>query len=183
MGIRYILKNHEPKFGDISINKLTVDYISSILKPNNIILELGSGTGSTLALGDKYKLFSVENQPGWFDRYPEHSTYIKCRSKRYDELYIKPSEFPNDVAWYHPDDIFPNLPEKYDLILIDGPGGWSHGWGRGGFYKHIDKFNTHVPMIFDDVNREEELTLLKLVSAYVKRDYFILEDDITGVIL
>ena len=55
--------------------------------------------------------------------------------------------------------------------------------GRGGFYKHIDKFNTQVPMIFDDVNREEELTLLKLVSAYVKRDYFILEDDITGVIL
>ena len=73
--------------------------------------------------------------------------------------------------------------QKYDLILVDGPGGWHHGWGRGGFFKHIDKFNTDVPMIFDDVNREEELTLLKSVSAYVKRDYFILEDDITGVIL
>jgi hypothetical protein len=68
-------------------------------------------------------------------------------------------------------------------MLIDGPGGWSHGWGRGGFFNHIGEFNTNVPIIFDDVNREEELTLLKLVSAYVKRDYFILEDDITGVIL
>ena len=61
MGIRYTLRDNKPKFGNTSINKLTVDYISSILEPNSIILELGSGPGSTLALGDKYKLFSVEN--------------------------------------------------------------------------------------------------------------------------
>ena len=167
----------------ISINENCIEYIKKILPKGSTILELGSGKGTTWLADAGYIMYSVENQPEWFDRYPEYSTYIKCRSKRYDELYVKPSEFPNDVAWYHPDDIFPNLPEKYDLILIDGPGGWSHGCGRGGFYKHIDKFNTSVPMIFDDVDREEDLILLKLVSSYVKRDYFILEDNVTGIIL
>ena len=47
MGIRYTLRDNKPKFGNTSINKLTVDYISSILEPNDIILELGSGRGST----------------------------------------------------------------------------------------------------------------------------------------
>ena len=77
--------------------------------------------------------------------------------------------------------MFPNLPKSYDLILIDGPGGHSHGWGRGGFKKHIDKFNTDVPMIFDDIHRAEEGLLISLISEHVKRDYELI-DRHTGVI-
>ena len=83
--------------------------------------------------------------------------------------------------------MFPNLPNSYDLILVDGPGGFSHGWGRGGFYKHIDKFNTDVPIIFDDINDEGKGgILMKKVSEYIKRPYKVLNTDMieaTGYIL
>ena len=163
----------------ISINENCVEYIKKILPKGSTILELGSGEGTTWLADAGYTMYSVENQPEWFDYYPNHTTYINCRSKKYDDVYIAPNIAENR-GWYHPDDIFPNLPESYDLILVDGPGGGS--WGRGGFYKHIDKFNTDVPMIFDDINRIADSEVMELVSDYVVRDYEII-DHYTGVIL
>ena len=178
--MQYVLRNQMP-YGGVSVNESAVEFIKSILEEGKTIIELGSGPGSTVGLGKIYDLYSVENQPEWYDKFPESTTYINCRSKKYDEEYTSPSQFPNDKSWYHPDDLFPNLPKTYDLILIDGPGGWSHGWGRGGFFKHIDKFNTDVPMIFDDIQREDELMLIKEVSKYVGREYETIDSN-TGVI-
>ena len=67
-----------------------------------------------------------------------------------------------------------NLPESYDMILVDGPGG---SYGRGGFFKYLDKFNTDVPILFDDINREAELDLMKCVSKKLNKPYHILKDD------
>ena len=161
----------------ISINNNCLEYIKSILPKGSTILELGSGEGTTWLSDLGYIMYSVENQPEWFDRYPNHTTYINCRTKDYDNEYTAPN-IENQRGWYHPDDIFPNLPESYDLILVDGPGG---PFGRGGFYKHIDKFNTDVPMIFDDINRIPDSEVMELVSEYVGRDYEVL-DIHTGVI-
>jgi hypothetical protein len=120
-------------------------------------------------------MYSVENQTEWFDKYPVCTTYINCRTKFYDDEYTAP-DMPHQKGWYHPDDIFPNLPKKYDLILIDGPGGGKYG--RGGFLKHIDKFNTDVPMIFDDVHIDDKGKLLmEMVSEHVGRPWKILEND------
>ena len=77
--------------------------------------------------------------------------------------------------------MFPNLPKSYELILIDGPGGHTHGWGRGGFRKHIDKFNTDAYMVFDDINRAEESLLMVSISEYLERDYEVIDKN-TGVI-
>ena len=103
--------------------------------------------------------------------------------KMYDTEYKAPFEYQK--GWYHPDDLFPNLPDNYDLILIDGPG--CSNWGRGGFYKHIEKFNTDIPMVFDDVHKDDKgLLVMKKVSELVGRPWKILENDIdgyTGVIL
>ena len=38
-------------------------------------------------------------------------------------------------------------------------------------------------MVFDDIQRPDELVLMKEVSKYVGREYVILEDSVTGVIL
>ena len=165
----------------INISMVCLDFIRNILPEGKTILEFGSGLGSTW-LGESYKMYSVENQPEWFDRYPESTTYINCRTKQYDNIYTVPSDAPDNKAWYHPDDLFPNLPSKYDLILIDGPASIGHGCGRAGFLKHIDKFNTDVPMIFDDINRQEDFIVMKITSDYVGREYTVLDDGYTGVI-
>jgi hypothetical protein len=161
------------EFGKVSISKNCFELIRNILPEGKTILEFGSGFG-TSQLGNHYKMYSVENQPEWFNRYMNVSTYINCRSKMYDDVYTAP-DIPGNKGWYHPDDLFSNLPKHYDLILIDGPGG--PNWGRGGFYKHIEKFNTNVPMVFDDINREAEMLLLKKISEYVDKPFDILESD------
>ena len=165
----------------VSINKVCIDFIKFLLPKGSTIIELGSGEGSTVAIGQDYKLYSVENQPEWYDKFKDYTTYINCGSKSYDTEYTKPKEFPLDKAWYEPDDLFPNLPKSYELILIDGPGGHTHGWGRGGFRKHIDKFNTDAYMVFDDINRAEESLLMVSISEYLERDYEVVDKN-TGVI-
>ena len=163
------------QYGGISVNKECIELIKTILQPGSTILELGSGPGSTIILSESYTIYSVENQPEWFDRFPLCTTYINCRNKMYDDKYTSP-DMPNQKGWYHPDDLFPNLPEKYDLILIDGPG--CVNWGRGGFYKHIDKFNTNVPMVFDDIHiMDKGKRLMMKVSEYVNRPYKFLTTD------
>ena len=161
----------------ISISEECLNYIKSILPKGSTILELGSGDGTTWLAKD-YKMYSVENQSEWFDKYPNDTTYINCNIKYYDEEYTAPNIL-EQTGWYDPDDLFPNLPDSYDLILVDGPGGQ---WGRGGFFKHIDKFNTDVPMIFDDIHRIQDSDVMENVSEYVNRDYKII-DYYTGVIL
>lgn len=160
-------------FGQVSISKNCFELIRSILPEGKTILEFGSGFGTT-QLGKHYEMYSVENQTEWQNAYLSSTTYINCSSKMYDEDYPAP-DLPGNKGWYHPDDLFEQLPEKYDLILVDGPGG--PRWGRGGFYKHIDKFNTDVPMVFDDINREPEMVLMQKVSEYVGRPYKILDSD------
>jgi len=164
----------------ISIDENCVEYIKKILPKGSTILELGSGEGTTWLADAGYTMYSIENQPEWFDYYPNYTTYINCRTKMYDSEYTAPENIPEQKGWYHPDDLFPNLPKEYDLILIDGPGG--SPYGRGGFYKHIDEFNTDVPMIFDDINRIADSEVMELVSNYVGRDYHII-DIWTGAIL
>lgn len=157
----------------VSISDECVEFIRTLIPNGGTILELGSGEG-TIRLSEYFKIFSVENQPEWQDKYPICTTYINCRSKMYDNEYTAP-DLPEQKGWYHPDDLFANLPESYDLILIDGPGGGR--WGRGGFLKHIDKFDTTVPIIFDDAHRMPDLEHMKAVSKHLNKSYNILPSD------
>ena len=93
----------------VTINQNCIDFIKNLLPKDSTIIELGSGEGSTVALGKDYKLYSVENQPEWYDKFKEHTTYINCGSKSYDAEYTRPKEFPLDKAWYEPEDLFPYL--------------------------------------------------------------------------
>jgi len=162
----------------ISINENCIDLIKRLLPDGGTILEFGSGEGTTWLSDAGYKMYSVENQSEWMDVYPEHTTYINCDIKYYDSDYPAPKNIFEQTGWYNPDDLFPNLPKEYDLILVDGPGS---RWGRGGFYKHIDKFNTDVAMIFDDINRTQDSDVMEYVSEHVGRDYETI-DLYTGVI-
>ncbi len=181
--------------GDKSIHMSdsSYDYIVNTLEKGKTILELGSGYGTTVRLSEHFKIISVENQPEWQNKFSKNSTYINVGNKYYDKgdvsWWDKESErftayegFEKyDTGWYNPDELLPQLPNKndYDMIIVDGPGGWL---GRSGFLKHIDYFNTKVPIVIDDIQREQEMLLLKKLSSILNRDYIILDDNCTGVI-
>ena len=159
--------------GSVSISIECINFIKSILPIRSTILELGSGLG-TVELSKWFKMYSVENQFEWMNKFPDCTTYIPCRTLTYDDTFTAPNIVGTQAAWYHPDDLFENLPKSYDLILIDGPGGC---YGRGGFFKYLEKFNTNVPILFDDINRKSDLDLMIKVSQQLNKPYTILESD------
>lgn len=167
------------KFGGWAINESCYEFMVKTLPEGSTVLELGSGIG-TMHLAKHFKMYSIENYPEWIDKYD--STYIYAPIKYYDSEWTSPDlpgeGSPKQSGWFDPEKIIGNLPEKYDAILIDGPNGM---FGRGGFLKHIELFNTDVLLIFDDINRESELELMKAVSKKIGRPYSIL-DYATGYI-
>lgn len=164
-------------FGGWAMDRSTYDYICEILPEGKTILEIGSGFG-TGQLAKSYKMYSIEADLKWVDKYD--STYIYSPIKRYDGNYIAP-DIPGEKGWHELGPLELVLPKiKYDLIFIDGPEGC---FGRAGFLKHIDLFNTNVPIIFDDINREPEFLLMQKVSVSLGRPYHVLNDKTSGVIL
>lgn len=182
-------------FGGWSITEACFNYIKDLLPEGKVILELGSGW-TTGELAKYYKMYSIESEQKWVDKYD--STYIYAPIKKYnkgstdswwdedeDIPFVAPEGIPPEKgkgiqsSWFDPDKIKSNLPEKYDLILVDGPNG---RYGRGGFYTYLDWFKKDVPIIIDDINRNSERVLLEKVSEKLGREYVILEDKVTGVI-
>tara|TARA_Y100000592_G_C5405766_1_gene285533 strand:- start:40 stop:585 length:546 start_codon:yes stop_codon:yes gene_type:complete len=179
------------KFGGWAIQESCYNLIKEILPEGKTILELGSGYG-TDALSKHYNMISIENQPEWVGVYNSHYIQVPIRSYEINtvgllsevEQYTAPDlpgeNSPLQKGWYD----YKILSEKlegleYDLILVDGPNGVI---GRGGFLKHIDIFNTKVPLIFDDINREAEMKMMKEISKLLNKPYTKL-DSKTGYIL
>ena len=169
-----------------SISETCFNYIREILPEGKTILELGSGWG-TSQLSKHYKMHSIEHDPRFISHY--NSEYIYAPIQPYNDKWVAP-DVPENDGWYNVNSLKIFLPEiKYDLILVDGPPGYPNSMGNGkvigraGFYKHLDLFNTNVPLIIDDVSREAEMILLKLVSEKLDRPYTVLSDNNTGVIL
>lgn len=168
------------KLGGWAIQESCYNFIREILPEGSTILELGSGIG-TKYLAQHYTMYSIENYIEWMGRY--NSEYIFAPIKNYDNEWTAPDlpgdDTPRQVGWYDPAFLEGNLPEAYDLILIDGPNGM---FGRGGFLKHIELFNTNVPLIFDDINRKSEYELMVKVAEHINKPWKSL-DEYTGYIL
>jgi hypothetical protein len=141
-----------PTLGGWSFEQELFDFVRTTLPDNSIILELGSGYG-THVLSKHYTMYSIEHNEKFIGKYK--STYIFAPMKRY---------------WYDRDLVEGNLPEKYDMILVDGPIG-TDSKNRIGFWENIDLFNTNVLMIFDDTNRDGERMLFQKVLDYCNFDF------------
>ena len=172
-------------FGDSNISEICYNFIREILPEGKTILELGSGWG-TSALAKHYKMISIEHDDKWVGEYD--SDYIYAPVQWYDNNWTTP-DIPGNDGWYNVSMMKIHLlDKKYDMILVDGPPGYPNYLGsgkrigRGGFYKHLDLFNTDVPIIIDDVKRKAERILMERVSKKLNRPYLVLEDEDTGVI-
>lgn len=166
--------------GGWAIQESCYNFIKQILPEGKTILELGSGLGTDY-LSKHYKMYSIENYKEWINKY--NSTYIYAPIKMYNDEWTTPDlpgeGSPKQIGWYDPEIVKNNLPVDYDLILVDGPNG---SFGRGGFLKHLDWFNTNVPMVFDDINREPDRLLMVEVAKKIGKPYYEL-DKYTGYIL
>jgi hypothetical protein len=147
---------------DWSINRDLVEFLLTFLPQDSTILELGSGKGTEI-LSSIYKMYSIEENINFVDIYDSHYIFAPIKDGWYDV----------DILRKEISDI------KYDAILIDGP---AHG-ERLGFYDWIHLFKTDCVMIFDDIDRPDDLKTMELVSQRVNRECITLPDGQTGVIL
>lgn len=151
----------KPKtFGDGSIDEDLFRWILNNLARGSILLELGSGR-STIELCKHYEVISIEHDVNWINRYP--SRYIFAPLKKVDRS-----------EWYDIDILKAELPVRYDMILIDGPPSHNGPYRRGGFLRNLNLFRT-VPMVFDDLDRNNDLSTAKRVSRKVQKDLTIIK--------
>jgi hypothetical protein len=175
------MKNNN--FGHWAIDYAVYEKIKELIPVGSTVLEFGSGTG-TSELAKHYTMYSVESNSEWVGKF--ESNYIYAPIKYYDDVYTKPDIVDGgakyEKGWYDISEIQKNLPDKYDLILVDGPEGKKHG--RGGFFKHIEAFKCNsVPIIFDDVNRVPELLVAKSVALALNKPLTFFNNGISCYIL
>ena len=134
------------------------DWILQNLPRGSTMLEFGSGPGTTLFV-EKFKVYSIEHDIKYMNVEPR-STYIHAPI----------TTNSNNIRWYDEEVVRNFIKDlNYDLILIDGPLG---SIGRGGIKNILDVLKTKtIPVIFDDVNRPEELKLMIEVSQILERKY------------
>lgn len=130
-----------------------IEYINDII-PGGKIYEFGSGDG-TLELLKEHDVFSIESQKEYFiSRGKNHIIFL--------------AEIKN--GWYDADvlkDTIKDL-ESSDLILIDGPPKKM----REGILNNLDIFNNFKGVIiFDDVNRELDFSIMKKFAEHFKLSY------------
>ena len=152
-------------FGGWTISQTLFDFIKEFLEPGSRIIELGSGWG-TGQLAKYFEMFSIEHDSTFLNIH--NSNYIHSPIKKHSD-----STFPDDKGWYDPVVLKSQLPKEYDLVLVDGPPGTI---GRSGFYTNLDLFRKDVPIILDDVDREDELQLLRAIEQKLGRKAKICED-------
>tara|TARA_Y100000034_G_C6824193_1_gene371471 strand:- start:174 stop:809 length:636 start_codon:yes stop_codon:yes gene_type:complete len=147
-------------FGQHSISTELFYFMLVNFDRESILLELGSGRTTEL-FSDMYKkVYSIEDSNAWVNKF--HSNYIHSPiiygSDSYKKSLLKIGKY--NKGWYDTQYLEKELEKynDYDLILIDGPSGTI---GRYGFSIHIDIFKVDVPMIFDDVNRFQDMANFK----------------------
>ena len=144
-----------------SVSPTLIEIIKDLVPVNSTILELGSGEGTDV-LSEHFKVYSVEHDSEWVGKYK--STYIHAPLKEHKPVGGIGGDEP--VEWYDPDVLRAQLPKHYDLLLIDGP-----PKNRSGFIKYFELFKADVPMIFDDVHRARDLTVMTKIAARLSRPY------------
>lgn len=145
-------------WGVWSIEEVLFDWLKSNLKSGETLVEIGSGEAS-LPLSKIYKLYSIEENIDWVNKF--HDNYIYA---------------PIVDSWYDPIKVEKSLPDEIDAVLIDGP---AHG-ERILFLNHIKLFLDRKTklLIFDDVNRREDFLGYESVVVFLQKNGYNIEYDI-----
>lgn len=126
-----------------------VGYVKQNFSPNTCILEIGAGFRSTSIFSSYFrKLYSIEADKSFIGHFKSNYIHIPIDSN----------------GWYKSKLFNENLPDDYDILILDGPKG---GWGYDGQPKNNQKcyrfgfclyswnfIKKGVPIIIDDIHRE-----------------------------
>lgn len=118
------------------------EWILSNIAKGSTILELGSGRG-TRELVKYYNVHSVEENIKWIGFEPK-AEYIHAPLKSYS------TNIKGSRGWYDEEILVSKLPKKYDLLIVDGP----TGINRGNFVNFCSLFDSSVPILIDDTQRD-----------------------------
>lgn len=146
---------------DHAIDDNLYEFIRKVLPEGSTILELGSGAG-TARLVKHYKVYSVEHDKEWLNKYGSTYFYTSLR-------WHKPIKNHDGDTWYNSDILRSHLNGlTYDLLLIDGPPQY-----RVGFVKYFELFNPNVIMVFDDLQRSKEESIVKSIATKLRVPYVV----------
>ena len=121
------------------------EWICENVKEGATVLEVGAGEVSTKFFSERYKVYSIEQASEWVGTY-DNVNYIHA---------------PLNDGWYSLEHL-QNLPQDYDLLLIDGP----VGGNRRKILDHIDLFNIKNNFIIvEDTYRPLEREIVNSLVA------------------
>ena len=144
--------------------KEAYSWIESNIPSGSIIVELGSGHGS-IRLSEEYEVWSIEHDEDW----------IGIASVNYIHAPLVPLSNDSEKLWYDPIMINAEIPSNYDMLLIDGPTG---DIGRSGILSHLDIFSLDVPILVDDVQRNDEMHIALELSRITGHTLSIIDCEI-----
>ncbi len=161
------------QLGGWSISENLHKHIKQLVPEGGTILELGSGAGTGVLARD-YRVYSVEHDPDWLGKHP--TNYIYAPLRKFKQRNYKA------VAWYDWQILREKLPKKYDLLLVDGPPAETESRGAFAFFvppvedPELNIFRTDVPIILDDAQRAEEVTMIRKVAGKLKKPYTVYDN-------
>jgi len=132
--------------------------INELVHDGAVVVELGSGYG-TKKLVEKYIVWSIESDEKWIG-FCEGANYIHAPIAKSSD---------GKKQWYDASIIKSQLPDSYDLILVDGPAG---NYGREGLLSNFNLFRTDVPIIIDDTIRTQEAKLARELAYKLNRPLY-----------
>jgi hypothetical protein len=150
------LKYDKKNLNGWALPEEAIEWIYNNIPEGSTILELGSGNG-TKELVKRYKVYSVEENKKWLELVPE-TTYIYGSIKSYK------NDKPHTRGWFD-DSVIEKFPEKYDLLIIDGP----TGNNRVNFLNFYEHFRNDVPIVIDDTQRGGDKLMAIEVSKLMNK--------------
>lgn len=131
-----------------------LEAVRNLVDEKSTILEFGSGMGSK-TLAEICTVYSIEHDERFLHIH-ESVSYIHAPIKEIEPL----SDF-DETKWYDVEKIRESLPDKIDLILVDGP---PEKYGRSGLLHHLEMLDRNCIWIIDDVLREKDQKLANYIA-------------------
>ncbi|MGA7937612.1 MAG: hypothetical protein WCA35_28950 [Kovacikia sp.] len=153
------------------------EYLSGCLNQaflcKGAVLECGSGLTTLLlgALGQRTgnRVWSLEHDPRWGSRV---DNYLKKFQIDSVNLLLTPLQDYGEFSWYTP--TLDSMPEKFDMVVCDGPPGDTPG-GRYGLLPIMGtKLQSGSVILLDDAARTQEAAIAARWAAELGTDYEVL---------